>query len=208
MIKTDTLTVSRVVRILNEHGISDIPDSENVMMSSIVINSIDNKIVNDILDILGVEISSDKINNVETIATFFQMINNQIAQYNNEIEKRKKHATEVLKCWREDELAPLDEKVYHCDYYLSCYKTLAEAGINPEKLNIYESFILAEDIACQEIKSNVYQMLGMLEDKNKTYCLIQKENLKHANFVAFVLDIYNDTEKLYNEMIEKERNKK
>jgi hypothetical protein len=203
--KTDILTVSRVFRILNQYDIKDIPNSDNTMLSSIILSNLDDAILPKILKALDVKQSNDKIKNIEIMSLFFQEVNDCVSQYIGEIEKRKKHASEVLGIWKEDETIDNNKNIYQSDYYLQCYLTLSENNISPEKLNLYESFILSEEISCNKIKESIQQMLSMIEDKAKTFCLVQKENLKHANFIAFVLDIYDAVEKMYNEFLAKDK---
>jgi len=205
--KTDTLTVSRIFRLLKKYDIQDIPSSDNMMLSSIVLSNLDEAILPSILDILGEQQSQDKLKDIEIMSQFFQEVNDCVNQYLVEIDKRKKHASEILGVWREDdEPKNPDEKIYQDDYYLQCYLTLVGNNISPENLNLYESFILAEEISCRQIKESIQQMLSMLEDKAKTFCLVQRENLKYANFTAFVLDIFEKKKKMYNESLDKGRN--
>lgn len=209
MFRTDTLTVSRVFRILDKYDIKDMPNSENIMLSSIAMTQLNENLLPELFDAAGLEKSGDNMIDVETISELFSEINKHMISYSAEIEKRKHHATNIIKMWQEDEepKSP-EENLYQSDYYLQCYMGLAKEGIQPEKLNLYESFILYEEIVCNHVKEGISQMLSMLEDKYKTFVLVQKEMLKHANFTAFVLDIYDAVEKMYNEMNEKEKSKK
>lgn len=209
MIKTDMLTISRVSNLLRDVGINDlISGGENIMMSTIMLSQLDSSIIDKICDVIGIDITLQDVDKIEHVSRFFTEIELLMNKYSSEIDSRKKHAKDVLKLWKDDGTEPDDDNLYRGDYYINCFYLLSREHIDPTILNLYESLILVEEISCDKAKDGIYQMLAMLEDEHKTFVKIIKDAVKHANFNAFVLDIYQDVEKMYNEMIEKDKKKK
>lgn len=201
------LSMSRINRLFRNNGLDFMPsDAENTLLATIMLEKEHEELFDAIYGIIkkNIDLEQDKI---ITISNLFEEVKEQMIQYVNEIESRKSFVRDELKIWKESNDVIKDEKFYGIDIYLSCYKNLAENNINSDNLNLYEAFILSEEIQCQFLAKAIYEMMSIIEDKNKTFCGIIKEYIKHANFYVFMLDIYNDVEKMYNEYIEKERHK-
>ncbi len=205
MFKTDPLTISRIYRILKSvdaEGLIGATDDNIVSIS--ILSTINDNIIDNLLEIISNHVNYKNIEEKISILTeYFDLIYKLHNQYNNEIEARKKFVIE-LGVWKEDKNNENQDKLYKSDYYLDMHRTLSENNINSELLDLYEAMILTEDIICNNIKESIYQMLGILESYNKSFCLIIKNLLKYANFSAFMLDIFNDVVKMYEEKVNKD----
>lgn len=197
------LTISRINRLLKRHGIVVNPaETDNPALSLILLQNENSQVIDDLIELLQLE-------SFDELLSVFIDIQVNVLQYVDEINNRKDFAINTLSTWKEDETQIQEEISYPGgDYYLSCHKVLAEHGINSLDVTIYEALLLSEEIQCSEIIKSIHEMIGIIQDKNKTFCDLIKNMLKHANFLAFVLDIYTDVEKAYTEYVEKERNSK
>lgn len=205
MFKTDPLTISRIYRILKSVDADGlIGATDDNIMSVSILSTINNNLIDNLLTIISDNINNKSIENkISMLTEYFDLIYKLYNQYNHEIELRKNFVVD-MGIWKEDENQDKQDKLYKSDYYLDMYRTLSENNINPEYLDLYEAMILTEDIICNNIKESIYQMLGILESYNKSFCLVIKNLLKYANFSAFVLDIFNDVEKMYEEKVNKD----
>lgn len=205
MFKTDPLTISRIYRILKSVDADGlIGATDDNIMSVSILSTINNNLIDNLLTIISDNINNKSIEHkISMLTEYFDLIYKLYNQYNHEIELRKNFVVD-MGIWKEDENQDKQDKLYKSDYYLDMYRTLSENNINPEYLDLYEAMILTEDIICNNIKESIYQMLGILESYNKSFCLVIKNLLKYANFSAFVLDIFNDVEKMYEEKVNKD----
>jgi len=201
--KKDILTVSRVTRILNKIN----PDLQNVdlantMSYAITLSSINSQdSINELFGIIkeSQDLATEPIN---VINEFLLYVGSELNVYNAEIENRKEHA-KMLGFYTDDTPEQLEEKanenkdIYIGDQYMSCYLLLSKNGVLCSELTISESLILMEDILCQQVVSNVHEILSILESDYKSFTEDMRRIIKHANFCAFALDIQSEVDKMY-----------
>lgn len=195
-LKTDTITVSRIYRLLNKYGVNDIPsDGLNGLVSGIKLSNIDQDLPRQFLNIL--EIDAEPGQEIIIMSEYLGYLSQLTQEYLTELDNRMNFIIEKG-FWSNDK-QPDDTVYYRSDYYLQIFLTLSENNINAFKLNLFESMILYEDIVTNTLKESCSSLLSML-DSEKYFVFIEdmKRLLKFGNFSAFVLDIYNEIEKKYD----------
>lgn len=195
-LKTDTITVSRIYRLLNKYGVNDIPsDGLNGLVSGIKLSNIDQDLPRQFLNIL--EIDAEPGQEIIIMSEYLGYLAQLTQEYLTELDNRMNFIIEKG-FWSNDK-QPDDTVYYRSDYYLQIFLTLSENNINAFKLNLFESMILYEDIVTNTLKESCSSLLSML-DSEKYFVFIEdmKRLLKFGNFSAFVLDIYNEIEKKYD----------
>lgn len=189
---------------MSKRGVNALPqDASDGMISCMLMNNFDETVLLEISSILEID---SEINPVVAISEYMSFLSSLIQEYSNEIDKRKKFAIDK-KIWEENE-EKKPEETYPSDQYILMYILLCDNGIDPLKLNMYETMIIYEDIMVAKINEGSQSMLSMLSDnKYKGFVSTMKDYLKHANFVDFALDIYNEIEKMYESSIKDSKNK-
>lgn len=211
--KRDILTLSRVHAILgrNEINLSAFNASDMVdyaLFMSVLSNEA-------ILEELCKVIKTDEelLNNeqkLSLISDYFIYFGNEQKLFMEEIEKRKKHVID-LGYYKEDTEEELLKKleevkdIYPSNQYLEMYVSLEREQIRSADLTISEAMLISELIACQSITKGAMELLAYIESDRKSFCEAIKKLVKHANFYAFALDIYNDVEKMYEEVNKKDK---
>lgn len=195
-LKTDTITVSRIYRLLNKYGVNDIPsDGLNGLVSGIKLSNIYQDLPRQFLNIL--EIDAEPGQEIIIMSEYLGYLAQLTQEYLTELDNRMNFIIEKG-FWSNDK-QPDDTIYYRSDYYLQIFLTLSENNINAFKLNLFESMILYEDIVTNTLKESCSSLLSMLDsEKNLGFINQMKEYLKFGNFSAFVLDIYNEIEKRYD----------
>lgn len=214
MLRKDIMTVSRFMRELKAIGIdSNIDFSNTSQMLLMMYEKIKPENLANIVSVISDIDTADNVLMFEEFNSYLLYIAVEDRKYQDEIELRKNHSKN-LGIYREETPEEMQVKIdknkdiYRADYHLAMYKILCKNGINPEQLTLYETFILCEDISCEEIKNSTYQLLGLIEseDKNRASTVESYKNvLKNANFYNFALDIHESVDELYQSIVRKRK---
>lgn len=209
--RQDILTISRVMRVLSNAGINaglSIEDTVSIVSIVQLIN--DNNISDALLDIIT---EKDEKRDINNIVLFFFNIKKEIALFQSEIDKRKKHVIDIglyVEDTEEEFRLKMEENknYYVGDVYLSNYKTLRKEGIEPEKLSLFECMIMIEEIVCLDINKATSDLLSIVSSDNPSFCEQVRKTIRYANFYSFALDIYNDVDEMYQRIEKKRKSKK
>lgn len=207
--KITLLTLARVTQILREHDIdlATLDLSNNVTAITLAATLSDDATLTKLCAAIEANAATP-----ESIMTFFMSVAAEFNAYNAEIQRRIDHAT-TLGIYKPDPpevvaaRAEENKNLYAANTYLSNYSFLSRRSVDPDRLAISECMIILEDIICEELNKATMELLSLIGSDDRTFCDQVKEVMKHANFYAISLDIYNDVEKMY-EKVERKREEK
>jgi hypothetical protein len=211
--KKDILTASRVMFALRNADIDTTSLGVNNIISYFdIISTLDNKeLRKKIFNIVRNDQSNDEI---KTINLYFIYLMGESLLFTKEINRRIEHAKKVG-VYADDSEEDLERKrkeskdIYPSEYYMSCFILLSKNGIDTKYLNISECLMAMENIICDEINNATNELLGYvsIEDSGKSFAESIRKIVKHANFYAFAIDIYNEVNEKYNRIQEKKERK-
>lgn len=211
--RQDILTLSRVHSILTRNGVnlSNFNVVETSDYATVMSVFSDEEIVKEVYEAIKTD---DRVTNIADMTKFISeyliYISKEQKLFSDEIEKRKKHVIDLniyIEDTEEDLLKKLEEikDMYATNYYLDVYTSLERENIKTNDLTISEAMLINESISCQTIIKGSMELLAYIENERKSFCEVIKKLIKHANFYAFALDIYNDVEKMYEEVNKKDK---
>lgn len=191
------LDLARTVQAVADLGIeySPISDDKNISLMSLAtmdaetIVKLCRLVFPNLTDIEDAELMNKALQ-------FFMTISDEISRYTIEIAKREAHAIEIG-CYvkdSEEEVAKKAEKylnLYPGNNYMAGYLTLCKNNVCYKDLSIFEALIAIESLMCDEINSGSMQLIGMIASEEPHKSEQYKKIVRHANFVAFALDIYD-----------------
>lgn len=230
MIHTDILTVSRVGRITEELGFGDnalMSEETAILIYSAILGNESNIGIR-LIETITKTKANEGDNGASILVEFSNEIYRQTVLFNAEMEKRVKHAsvskdengndvgwgyvppdsefeTDVMRKKRvekEKEMA----KYPKSDRNFSIYLYLRKNGLDVNELTFYECLIAYEELICQELKSGILELCGMIGDKDKFLSATTKDILPHFNFCAGLSDIYETLDERYKELNDKSAN--
>lgn len=211
--RQDILTLSRVHSILTRNGVnlSNFNVVETSDYATVMSVFSDEEIVKEVYEAIKTD---DRVTNIADMTKFISeyliYISKEQKLFSDEIEKRKKHVIDLniyIEDTEEELLKKLEEikDMYATNYYLDVYTSLERENIKTNDLTISEAMLINESISCQTIIKGSMELLAYIENERKSFCEVIKKLIKHANFYAFALDIYNDVEKMYEEVNKKDK---
>lgn len=208
--KQDILTISRVMRVLSGAGINTDLSLDDAISLVVMMRLIDDANVSGAL--FDIILEAGESREPDNLMLFFFNIKRELDEFHAEIERRKKHVIDLgiyVEDTEEELLLKLEENknYYVGDVYLSNYRTLRKEGIEPEKLSLFESMIMIEEIVCNDLNKATSELLSIISSDNPSFCESVRKTIRYANFYSFALDIYNDVDEMY-QSIEKKRNSK
>lgn len=186
---------------MKSHGFEDLPsDSSSAVLASLMVQDNDN-LIDEVLKIAELQVG-EKDNPMLLFIAYLQEVANQTQMFQDEINRRKEFAKKVG-VWREDEESEEpEEEMYQQDQYMFIYYTLAKESLNPLALTLYESFIIYENLIVDKMREGCQSMLAMLSDeKYNSFKKSMEAFMKYANFSSFMLDIYDEIEKAYEQSL-------
>lgn len=214
-IKTDVLTMSRVLRMLRSIGIDNVPaqsEQTNVSMLLFAALSIKKGLLPEFLFLISHDTKHKHPDIV--LDSFLQLVSMYSNQFNDEINNRKAHAREFGH-WSDDTEEDLKRKeyenanMYDGDRYFACYEALTQFGVsNIKDLTLYECMMLAEDFMCEKIKSGIMELCAMIEDDAGSLSRQVQKDIKHVHFVAGLQDYYDVVSNKYEEIRIAEKSKR
>lgn len=199
--KTDCLTLSRILRVLQSYGFTDLPSDDSSAIFASMMMQDNPDLIDNVMKIADIQLD-DKDNPQLLFIAYMQEVANQAQMFHDEINNRKKFATETG-VWNDtDKTDEPEEQLYHQDQYMLIYYTLSKESLNPLVLSLYESLMLYENLMVDKMREGCQSMLAMLnDDKYKSFKQNMESFMKYANFSSFMLDIYNEIEKAYEKSL-------
>jgi hypothetical protein len=207
------LDVSRASSSIINLQIDGNPLIDNVMMSIASLSSLSNEDIKKLCVSIFPEFSEASEKDIfQKVTEFFLSVSGQLTEYSAEIERRKAHAIKIG-AYFDDTPEEIEAKsaknkdLYLGNQYLAGLILLSKNGIDYKNLTISEALIVIEDLTCAEINNGSYQILGMIGSDEPSTESRFKEILRHANFVAFALDIYEELDKVWQRIRDKKDSK-
>lgn len=205
--KTDILTIARVLDILNRNfGIKSYPSTENEAMQLITaLDSDENDTIFEIISLIyGDSITGDMGN---MFADFISMVIKNIFLYATEIAVRTEHAKKVG-VWTDDTPEDLEKRAkkfehsYQWNEYYKVYIQLSQKNIDTRELSLYECLIIQEEIVCDEINKSSAEILSMLDkEKNASFIENTKKVLTLSNFTLMSISCIEEIERMYERQV-------
>lgn len=205
--KKDILTLARFNAVLLEHDINfTVFDMRNQVDYSAILSLLsDESMTVRLLDIIGEQPAGTIA--VQHIINYIMTVGGELAAYDAEIARRRKHAVE-LEVYRENTPEELAEKleefknVYQGNTYFDMYISLTREGLRPEDMTISEALLASEYITCQNTIKALMELLGFITGR-ESFVESIRHLVKFANFSAFALDIYEEVDQMYKEQEKK-----
>lgn len=190
--------------LLNPDVQSPLIDSQ--LMSVAALSQLDEETCRRIHQAVFPDSNSDGIRQIfGELSSFFMNASNELAAYMQEIQRRTNHAIQ-LGIYQPDTPEQLEAKqvesrdVCPTNHYFSGYLLLCKNGIDCGLLSISEALLAIDEITCCEINAGSSQVLAMIASDRPADETRFKTYLRHANFVAISLDIYNELDKLWTQV--------